>query len=44
MLALAQPAEGRIISTPTHVIIEHGGMSHFAIDLNHDGIQISDSL
>src|SRR5580704_18153794 len=38
MLALAQPAEGRIVYTPTHVIIGHGGTSHFAIDLNHDGI------
>ncbi len=34
MLALAQPAEAKIIYTPAHVVIGRP----FALDLNHDGI------
>ena len=36
MLALAQPAEGKIIYTPTQVTI--GGNDVYGLDLNHDGI------
>ena len=37
MLALAQPAEGKIVYTPAHIpIIEDGGAVE--LDLNHDGI------
>jgi hypothetical protein len=36
MLALAQPAEGRIIYTPIHHVILRG--SHFSLDLDHDGV------
>jgi hypothetical protein len=36
MLALAQTAEGKIVYTPAHHVILRG--SHFALDLNHDGI------
>jgi len=38
LLALVQPAEGRIVYTPAHVIIGYGGVHSFAIDLNHDDI------
>jgi hypothetical protein len=34
-LALAQPAEAKIVYTPAHVKIVHGGVN---LDLNHDGI------
>lgn len=36
ILALAAPAEGKIVYTPTHHTITHGGS--FKLDLNHDGI------
>jgi hypothetical protein len=36
VLALTMPAEGRIIYTPAHHVITHGGS--FNLDLNHDGI------
>jgi len=36
MLALAQPAEAKIVYTPTHMII--GGSLQVILDLNHDGI------
>jgi hypothetical protein len=36
LLALAQPAEAKIVYTPTHHVIAHGGS--FNLDLNHDGI------
>jgi hypothetical protein len=37
LLALAQPAEGRIVYTPANIkITENGGLISF--DLNHDGI------
>jgi len=36
MLALAQPAEAKVVYTPSHHVILRG--SHFALDLNHDGI------
>jgi hypothetical protein len=38
ILALAQPAAGKIIYTPTHVIIGHNGRPSFRLDLNHDKI------
>jgi hypothetical protein len=38
MLALAKPAEAKIVYTPAHVTIGHGGAQHFYIDLNHDGV------
>ena len=36
VLALTMPAEGRIIYTPAHHVIAHGGS--FNLDLNHDGV------
>jgi hypothetical protein len=36
LLALAQPAEAKIVYTPTHVII--GLHDSYKLDLNHDGI------
>jgi len=36
MLASAQPAEAKIVYTPTHHVI--GAKSSFNLDLNHDGI------
>jgi hypothetical protein len=36
MLALAVPAEARIVYTPTHHVIAEGG--HYRLDVNHDGI------
>jgi hypothetical protein len=36
-LALAQPAEGKIVYTPAHVIIGYGGTYFYKLDLNHDG-------
>ncbi len=36
MLALTQPSEAKIVYTPAHHVITRG--SHFALDLNHDGI------
>jgi hypothetical protein len=36
MLALALPAEGKIIYTPAHVVIPEN--SYYYIDINHDGI------
>lgn len=36
MLALAQPAEGKIVYTPAHRVI--GPKSSYRLDLNHDGI------
>jgi hypothetical protein len=36
MLALAQAAEAKVVYTPAHHVILRG--SHFALDLNHDGI------
>jgi hypothetical protein len=38
MMGLAHPANAKIVYTPAHVIIGHGGFSGYAIDLNHDGI------
>ncbi len=38
MMGLAHPADAKIVYTPAHVIIGHGGFSGYAIDLNHDGI------
>ena len=35
-LALAAPAEAKIVYTPAHHVIKHGGS--FKLDLNHDGI------
>jgi hypothetical protein len=36
VLALAAPAEARIVYTPTHHVIAEGG--HYRLDVNHDGI------
>jgi hypothetical protein len=36
MLALAQPAEAKIICTPAHITIVPD--DHFNLDLNHDGV------
>ena len=36
ILALAVPAEARIVYTPTHHVIAEGG--HYLLDINHDGI------
>ncbi len=36
MLALAQPAEGKIVYTPAHHVIDYG--ASYKLDLNHDGI------
>jgi hypothetical protein len=36
VLALTMPAEGRIIYTPAHHVITHGGS--FSLDVNHDGV------
>ena len=35
VLALVVPAEGKIVYTPTHKVITHGGS--YNLDLNHDG-------
>ena len=37
MLALAQPAEAKIVYTPAHVILHSNSV--FNLDLNHDGPQ-----
>lgn len=37
MLALAQPAEAKIVYTPAHIKIGNGGVHQFLLDLNHDG-------
>ncbi len=37
-LALAQPAEAKIVYTAAHVTIGFGGVSTYKLDLNHDGI------
>jgi hypothetical protein len=36
VLALAQPAEGKIVYTPTHIVVSTFG--DVPLDLNHDGI------
>jgi|HubBroStandDraft_6_1064221.scaffolds.fasta_scaffold227674_2 hypothetical protein len=36
VLALAQPAEARVVYTPVHKVIRLG--HPYALDLNHDGI------
>jgi hypothetical protein len=38
VLALAQPSEAKIVYTTVHVIIGHGGVSDYKLDLNHDGV------
>jgi hypothetical protein len=38
VLALTQPAEAKIVYTPAHVIIGHGGVWMYQVDLNHDGV------
>jgi len=37
VLALAQAAEGKIVYTPTHVVISPYGLHLYNLDLNHDG-------
>ena len=36
MLALAKPAEGKIVYTPANVVIGYGGVPSYQLDLNHD--------
>jgi len=38
VLAFTQPAQGKVVYTPVHVLLGHGGISSFDIDLNHDGV------
>lgn len=38
LLCLTSPCDAKIIYTPAHVVIGHGGTDLFYIDLNHDGI------
>jgi hypothetical protein len=38
LLALAPLAEAKIVYTPAHAVIGHGGAPYVAIDLNHDGL------
>jgi hypothetical protein len=38
LLALAQPAEAKIVYTPANVAIGYGGVQTYHLDLNHDGI------
>jgi hypothetical protein len=38
MLALAQPAEGKIVYRSTYVKISHYGIFPFALDVNNDGV------
>ena len=37
LLSLTQPAEAKIIYTPTHVVISPNGVHLYNLDLNHDG-------
>jgi hypothetical protein len=39
MLALAPPAEGRIVYTPAHVKLGSRSNTHYLLDLNHDGVK-----
>lgn len=39
VLALAQPAEAKIVYTHANVTIRDGGVLHYQLDLNHDGIK-----
>jgi len=38
VLALAQPAEGRIVYTKANVVIGYGGVGSYTLDVNHDGV------
>ncbi len=38
LLALAQPAEAKIVYTRAHVVISTLGMRSYELDLNHDGV------
>jgi hypothetical protein len=38
MLALVQPAEAKIVYTPTHLTIGYGGVQRYQLDLNRDGV------
>jgi hypothetical protein len=37
-LAVVPTAEAKIVYTPSHVIIGHGGVQRYGLDLNHDGV------
>jgi hypothetical protein len=39
VLALAQPAEAKIVYTKANVTIGHNGALHYQLDLNHDGVK-----
>jgi hypothetical protein len=38
LLALVQPAEGKIVYTKANVTIGYGGVGRYTLDLNHDGV------
>jgi hypothetical protein len=38
LLALAQPAEAKIVYTPAHIKIGSGGVGNYYLDINHDGV------
>ncbi len=38
VLALAQPAEGKIIYTKAHVVIRSASRDQYILDVNHDGV------
>jgi hypothetical protein len=38
LLSLTPPCDAKIVYTPAHVVIGHGGTNLLYIDLNHDGI------
>jgi hypothetical protein len=38
LLCLTPPCDAKIVYTPAHVVIGHGGTNLLYIDLNHDGI------
>jgi hypothetical protein len=38
VLALAKPAEAKIVYTPAHIVLNGRSNTHYDLDLNHDGI------
>ncbi|HWY59994.1 MAG TPA: hypothetical protein VNZ03_36360 [Terriglobales bacterium] len=38
LFSLTPPCDAKIVYTPAHVVIGHGGTNLYYIDLNHDGI------
>jgi hypothetical protein len=39
LLALSKPAEAKVVYTSANVAIGYGGLQHYRLDLNHDGIK-----